>query len=159
MGNYDSAFHFFELPMQMADALNSEVWKGIISGNKGYTYFLQKKYAAAKPLLEFDFRTSKQHDEIADAAHALQIIARINLLLGKKDSALLQVKEALSMLQARTGTNTLFPSEMCITPLPTYIGYWVTAIAFIATFNYTTTCMILSSGLLQTAAWKLPGLD
>ena len=99
MGNYDSAFHFFDIAMQMANALNSEVWKGIISGNKGYTYFLQKKYDLAKPLLEFDYRTSKQHDEIADAAHALQMIARINLLLGKKDSALLQVKEALRMLQ------------------------------------------------------------
>jgi tetratricopeptide (TPR) repeat protein/DNA-binding CsgD family transcriptional regulator len=99
MGNYDSALHFFDIAMQMANALSSEVWKGIISGNKGYTYFLQKKYEIAKPLLEFDYRTNKQHDEIADAAHALQMIARINLLLGKKDSALLQVKEALRMLQ------------------------------------------------------------
>jgi len=99
MGNYDSAFYFFEIAMQMANALNSEVWKGIISGNKGYTYFLQKKYAAAKPLLELDYQTSKQHDEIADAAHALQMIARINLSLGEKDTALMQVKEALHMLQ------------------------------------------------------------
>jgi hypothetical protein len=50
-------------------------------------------------LFEIDYQTNKQHDEIADAAHALQMIARINLLLGKKDSALLQVKEALQMLQ------------------------------------------------------------
>ena len=85
--------------MQMANALNSEVWKGIISGNKGYSYFLQKKYDIAKPLLEFDYRTSKQYGEIANAAHALQLIARINLLQGKKDSALLQVKEALQCLQ------------------------------------------------------------
>jgi tetratricopeptide (TPR) repeat protein len=64
IGNYDSAFHYYDIAMQMANALNSEVWKGIISGNKGYTYFLQKKYDIAKPLLEFDYRTSKQHDEI-----------------------------------------------------------------------------------------------
>lgn len=99
MGNYDSAFHYFDVAMQMANALNSEVWKGIISGNKGYTYFLQKKYDIAKPLFEFDFRTSKQYGEIANAAHALQIIARLNLMQGKKDSALVQVKEALRMLQ------------------------------------------------------------
>src|SRR6185436_16637702 len=96
---YDSAFHFFDIAMHMANALNSEVWKGIISGNEGYTCFLQKKYDLAKPLLEFDYLTSKKHGEIADAAHALQTIARVNLLLGKKDSALLQVKEALRMLQ------------------------------------------------------------
>ena len=72
IGNYDSAFHYFDIAMQMANALNSEVWKGIISGNKGYTYFLQKKYDIAKPLLEFDYRTSKQYGEIASAANALQ---------------------------------------------------------------------------------------
>jgi len=99
IGNYDSAFHYYDIAMQMANALNSEVWKGIISGNKGYTYFLQKKYDIAKPLLEFDYRVSKQYGEIANAANALQLIARINLLQGKKDSALLQVKEALHMLQ------------------------------------------------------------
>jgi tetratricopeptide (TPR) repeat protein len=99
IGNYDSAFHYYDVAMQMANALNYEVWKGIISGNKGYSYFLQKKYDIAKPLLEFDYRTSKQHGEIANAAHALHLIARINLIQGKKDSALLQVKEALRMLQ------------------------------------------------------------
>lgn len=99
MGNYDSAFHYYDVAMQMANALNSEVWKGIISGNKGHIYFLQKKYDIAKPLLEFDYRASKQYGEIANSAHALQYIARINLIHGKKDSALLQVKEALRMLQ------------------------------------------------------------
>ena len=99
IGNLDSAFHYFDVAMQMANALNYEVWKGIISGNKGYTYFLQKKYDIAKPLLEFDFRASIQHGEIANAAHALPLIARINLIQGKKDSALLQVKEALRMIQ------------------------------------------------------------
>jgi tetratricopeptide (TPR) repeat protein len=99
MGNYDSAFHYFDVAMQLANALNYEVWKGIISGNKGYVYFLQKKYDIAKPLLEYDYHTSIQHDEIANAAHALQMIARINVMQGKKDSALQQVKEALRMLQ------------------------------------------------------------
>jgi tetratricopeptide (TPR) repeat protein/DNA-binding CsgD family transcriptional regulator len=99
IGNYDSAFHYYDIAMQKANALNFEVWKGIISGNKGQTYFLQKKYDIAKPLLEFDYRTSKQYGEIASAANSLQWVARINLLQGKKDSALLQVKEALRMLQ------------------------------------------------------------
>jgi tetratricopeptide (TPR) repeat protein len=42
MGNYDSAFHFFEIAMQMADALNSEAWKGIISGMKDIPIFYKK---------------------------------------------------------------------------------------------------------------------
>ncbi|THU30233.1 hypothetical protein FAM09_30495 [Niastella caeni] len=117
IGNYDSAFHYFDIAMQMAEALNSEVWKGIISGNKGYVYFLQKKYDIAKPLLEYDYRASIQHDEIANAAHALQMIARLNLMQGKKDSALLQVKESLRMLQQQPH------------PLPYYLQdvYYATA--------------------------------
>jgi tetratricopeptide (TPR) repeat protein len=104
IGNYDSAFHYFDVAMQMANALNSEIWKGIISGNQGYVYFLQKKYDIAKPLFEFDYRASIQHGEIANAAHALQMIARLNLMQGKKDSALLQVKESLRMLQQQPHT-------------------------------------------------------
>jgi tetratricopeptide (TPR) repeat protein len=99
LGNYDSAFYYYDIAMQMATASNSEVWKGIISGNKGQVYFLQKKYSLAKPLLEFDYRTSKHYGELANSAQALQFIARINLLQGKKDSALLKVREALQMLQ------------------------------------------------------------
>ena len=98
-GNYDSAFYYFDVAMQIANAENSEAWKGIISGNKGKIYFLQKKYDIAKSLLELDYRTSKKYGEISSAANALQDIASINLQLGKKDSALLQVKEASRMLQ------------------------------------------------------------
>ena len=111
IGNYDSAFHYYDIAMQMANALNFEVWKGIISGNKGQTYFLQKKYDIAKPLLEFDYRTSKQYGEIASAANSLQWVARINLLQGKKDSALLQVKEALRHAATTTPTNYQLPSK------------------------------------------------
>jgi tetratricopeptide (TPR) repeat protein len=98
-GDYDSAFHYYDIAMEMAVALNFEVWKGIILGNKGQTYFLQKKYDIGKPILEYDYRTSKKYGEIANAANSLQWVARINLLQGKNDSALLQVKEALHMLQ------------------------------------------------------------
>ena len=108
IGNYDSAFHYYDIAMQIANALNSEVWKGIISGNKGHIYFLQKKYDIAKPLLEFDYRTSKQYGEIANAANSLQWVASINLLQGKKDSALLQVKEAMRMLQQQPGPITYY---------------------------------------------------
>ncbi len=107
MGIYDSAFYYYDRAMQLANALNFEVWKGIISGNKGQIYFLQKKYDIARPLLEFDYRTSKHRKEVASAANSLQWVARINLLQGKKDSALLQVKEAMKMLQEYPEPNYL----------------------------------------------------
>ena len=120
IGNYDSAFHYYDVAMQMANVLHSEVWKGIISGNKGYTWFLQKKYDIAKPLLELDYRSSKQHDEIANAAHALQMIARINVMQGKKDSALLQVKEALRMLQQQPQPLPHFLQDVYFTTADVY---------------------------------------
>ncbi len=101
MGVYDSAFYYYEKALQQAIAVNGTVWIGIISGNKGQVYYMQKKYALAKPLLEFDYRTSKQTMEIASAANSLQWVARVNLVQGKKDSALMQVKEALRMLQTQ----------------------------------------------------------
>ena len=108
MGNYDSAFHYYDIALQMANALSSEVWKGIILGNKGQTYFLQKKYDIGKPLLEYDYRTSKKYGENTNAANSLQWVARINLLQGKKDSALLQVKEALRMLQQQPAPTAVY---------------------------------------------------
>ena len=99
MGMYDSAFYYYEKAMQLGNAINAVVWKGIISGNIGQIYCLQKKYDIAKPLLEHDYRTSKEHGELASAANSLQWVARINLAQGKKDSALLQVKQAMQTLQ------------------------------------------------------------
>ena len=99
MGMYDSAFYYYEKAMQLGNDINAVVWKGIISGNIGQIYCLQKKYDIAKPLLELDYQTSKEHGELASAANSLQWVARINLAQGKKDSALLQVKRAMQMLQ------------------------------------------------------------
>jgi tetratricopeptide (TPR) repeat protein len=120
IGNYDSAFHYYDVAMQMANALNFEVWKGIISGNKGQVYFLQKKYDIAKPLLEFDYRTSKQYGEIASAGNSLQWVARINLLQGKKDSALLQVREALHMVKQQPQQTTSYLQNVYYTTADVY---------------------------------------
>jgi len=108
IANYDSAFHYYDIALQMATELKYEVWKGIILGNKGQTYFLQKKYDIGKPLLEYDYRTSKKHGEVANAANSLQLIARINLFQGKKDSALLQVREALHMLHQQPAPTSVY---------------------------------------------------
>ena len=105
-GNYDSAFYYYDIALQNAKAANSEVWKGIISGNKGIIYYLQKKYSIGKPMLEYDYRISMQYGEIPNAANALQWIARINLLQGKKDSALLQVRQAMQMLKQQPQITT-----------------------------------------------------
>jgi DNA-binding CsgD family transcriptional regulator/tetratricopeptide (TPR) repeat protein len=107
MGNYDSAFLCFDLAFTIAKELKNEIWVSIISGNKGQVYFMQKKYAIAKPLLEADYRYSKSYGEMVSAGNSLQWVARINLLEGKKDSALTQVKEALRLIQLEFHPNYL----------------------------------------------------
>lgn len=98
---YDSAFYYYDIAMQFAKAVNSEVWKGIISGNKGQIFLIEGKYDTAKNLLTFDYLTSKKYREWDNAANSLQWVARINLLQGKKDSALMQVKEAMQLLSKK----------------------------------------------------------
>jgi DNA-binding CsgD family transcriptional regulator len=102
MGNYDSAFYYYNIATKMANELNDTLWKAIISGNKGQIFYLQKNYALAKSLLIFDYSISKDRDEQISAANSLQWVARIDLAEGKKDSALIRIKEALRLMQKKT---------------------------------------------------------
>ena len=106
MGNYDSAFFYYDVAVKMAGELNDTLWKAIISGNKGQIYYLQKKYAVAKPLLFFDYSVSKVNKEENSAANTLQWIARISLAEGNKDSALIQVNEALHLIELKHDYST-----------------------------------------------------
>ena len=98
MERFDSAFYYFNTAMRMAHELKDSAWISIISGNEGQIYFSQKNYPLAKQLLEYDCRQSKRFGELASAANSLQWVARIDLIEGKKDSALYRVKEALRLL-------------------------------------------------------------
>ena len=101
MNIYDSAFIYFDLAMKLASEQKNTLWKSIISGNKGQIYFFQKNYNVAKQLLLYDYNISKAANELASAANSLQWVARINLAEDKKDSALMKVQEALSLVSRR----------------------------------------------------------
>jgi len=124
LGNYDSAFASFDRAYNIAKEIRNEIWQSIISGNKGQVYFMQKKYAIAKPLLEADYRYSKSYGEMVSAGNSLQWVARISLIEGKKDSALMQVSEALKLIQLENH--------------PTYLQnvYYATADVYRAFGNY-----------------------
>jgi len=124
LGNYDSAFFCFDNAYNIAKETKNEIWQSIISGNKGQVYFLQKKYAIAKPLLEADYRYSRAYGEMGSAGNSLQWVARINLMEGKKDSALMQVKEALRLIKFES-----FPSYLLN-------AYYATADVYRAFGNY-----------------------
>ena len=105
MEKFDSAFYYFNMAMRMAHELKDSAWISIISGNEGQIYFAQKKYPLAKQLLEYDYRQSKKFGELASGANSLQWVARIDLIEGKKDSALYRVKEALRLLDRGSSPN------------------------------------------------------
>jgi tetratricopeptide (TPR) repeat protein len=99
LGRYDSAFFYYNRALQVQPKVDRPVWRGIILGNMAQIYFLQGKYETALSLFETDFTLSKQFALYDNAGNARQWAARTNLALGKKDSALLQVREALGLLQ------------------------------------------------------------
>lgn len=108
LGKLDSALICYNRSMQMAKAAKRlpyniplEVWQGINSGNIGQVLFLQKRYKAAKPLFEYDYGINKAYDYNI-AANSLQWLAKTQLMEGKKDSALLQIRESLRLLHLPT---------------------------------------------------------
>ena len=105
MERFDSAFYYFNLAMRMAHELKDSAWISIISGNEGQIYFAQKNYPVAKKLLDYDYRQSKKFGELASGANSLQWVARIDLIEGKKDSALYRVREALGLLDQGSSPN------------------------------------------------------
>ena len=49
-----------------------EDWDGILSGNMGQVYYLQKEYDSALALLDKDYRISSRYKYFDNAANALQ---------------------------------------------------------------------------------------
>jgi tetratricopeptide (TPR) repeat protein len=105
---YDSALLIFDKALQLAKNINSEVWISLITGNMGDVYMLQKEYAKAKPLLEYDYRWSMQNNEKENAANSLQQVANICLINHQNDSALLLAKEAQILLETKAASGPVY---------------------------------------------------
>lgn len=117
---YDSAFFYYNKAMLVAKKMSNEVWRGIVSGNMGQIYFIQKKYDSAKLLLEYDYRISNQLGYFDNAGNSLQWAARVNLALGNKQLALQQVKEAFILLQKWPGASSNYLQNTYYTAAETY---------------------------------------
>jgi tetratricopeptide (TPR) repeat protein len=105
---YDSALQIFNKALQLAKNINSEVWISLINGNIGDVYMLQKEYAKAKPLLEYDYRWSMQNNEKENAANSLQQVAKIYLINQQNDSALLLAKKAQLLLETKGASSPAY---------------------------------------------------
>ncbi|MFT3909038.1 MAG: tetratricopeptide repeat protein [Ferruginibacter sp.] len=97
---YDSALFYYNKSLSAAEKeANRPDWVGIISGNMGQVYYLQRQYDTAKALLEKDYKISMSSELYDNAANSLQWVARANAALGNNEKALQQVREAMQLIQ------------------------------------------------------------
>jgi hypothetical protein len=94
-----ASFPIEELVKKLAaktDSLNMNFWNFTVKPGA------EKNNNEANPLLEYDYRIRKKYHILDNEGYSLQRIARTNLLQGKKDSALLELKEALGLLKQKS---------------------------------------------------------
>jgi DNA-binding CsgD family transcriptional regulator len=99
LGQLDSAVTNYRRSMQLAEKMKDTTWRGINSGCIGQVFFLRKEYARAKPLLEYDYNINHEAKPNV-AAFSLQWLAKIDLIQGNRDSALVHIRESLRLLTA-----------------------------------------------------------
>lgn len=95
---YDSANYYFQLAYdsELDYTGSKRAWYGITRGNIGYSYFMQKKYAEAKPLLATDVAIAKENKDWGLAVSSLVPLGAIALSEGQTDSAAIYLNEALA---------------------------------------------------------------
>lgn len=76
---YDSAIQCFRAVYNLALAQNDTAWMGGATGNIGITYYLQKQYSKAIPLLEYDILCGIKYKEWDNALNSLIKLTDIHL--------------------------------------------------------------------------------
>jgi DNA-binding CsgD family transcriptional regulator len=103
LNQLDSALVYFGQSIQLTQKLGNpqwrDIWLGINSGWIGQVMVQRQQLAQAKPLLDLCYRTNKSVEPNV-SAYSLQWLAKISLAQGRKDSALLQIREAIGMLRS-----------------------------------------------------------
>ena len=98
-GNYDSAEYYFRAAYDLAKHDNRVAWIGITGGNLGITYYLEKRYKEAIPLLEFDIKTGLDRHKLNDnAANSIAILGDVYLELNDKQKGLQLLLQANQMV-------------------------------------------------------------
>ncbi|GHN01610.1 hypothetical protein WSM22_30990 [Cytophagales bacterium WSM2-2] len=80
---HDSAVYYFERSLKYSIELKDTTWIGLLHGNIGYSYFLQKDYGKALPGLLVDSKYSLKKKNKMSAISALHSIVEIYLTQNK----------------------------------------------------------------------------
>jgi class 3 adenylate cyclase/tetratricopeptide (TPR) repeat protein len=94
---YDSALFYFQRIVDTAQIQNLPVWIGIAQGNIGITYFDQKKYTEAEPLLKKDIESSLANSSPKNAVNSIAVLATIYIEQNRYDEAEKLVFQALAI--------------------------------------------------------------
>ncbi len=102
MKMYDSAVVYFQDVYDTATKRNEAVWTGISIGNIGITYYLQKKYVEAEPLLKKDIEISLANSSIKNAVGSMITLATIYCEQNKYSEAEKLLLKALNICHEKS---------------------------------------------------------
>lgn len=75
-GNYDSAEFYFEQAIDIAKASGQDIWVAICTGNLGISYYMQRDYTRAIPLLKYDANACYDYGEYDNAIKSAEMLAK-----------------------------------------------------------------------------------
>jgi class 3 adenylate cyclase len=94
-GVYDSAEYYFQQAYNLAKQANLTGWAGITGGNLGITYYLEKRYKEAIPLLENDIEIGLAHNKLNDnATNSIAVLGDVYLELNDRKKGLATLLQA-----------------------------------------------------------------
>lgn len=88
----DSAVYYFYQGLKIAEKTNNKRWIGIINGNIGYIYYLNKDFARAKSFLSIDKKLSLENKELESALNAIALLIDAELAENNLDSVKVNMK-------------------------------------------------------------------
>jgi hypothetical protein len=114
----DSAKHYFQYALHLAEKSNNRPWIGVLSGNLGHIYFLEKDLDKAYALCNQDFKISTETNQYGSAINALDLLIRIEIetnRLGLAEKKLALLDSLVNSLEYHTSNyRTLFNSKTAI---------------------------------------------
>ncbi len=84
---YDSSLIYFKIALEKSIDTHEELWKGIISGNIGITYYHQGRFPEAVPLLKLNVDASIRNKERKNALSSIYLLTDIYLRTNDTRSA------------------------------------------------------------------------
>lgn len=96
----DSAKHYFQVALKLAEKSNNRPWIGVLSGNLGHIYFLEKDSRKAYELCVQDFEISTETNQFGSAINALDLLIKIEI----ETNRLAQAEKRLAFMDSLVHT-------------------------------------------------------